>query len=740
MKLFRFKNISEKLLSIKAIILYTILAIILFLNWGSLINRFLHFESAKIEAYVHKEVLSIDSLKFNFEDIDTINLFIEKESFLSMEKTRSMVLNKYFKTGIHNIQKHNYHNAYAKYKSHAAIGKIKLFGMNTDHYHKNKLSYRIKFKGGNFFAKKKVNLLSPKTRSFQIDHIYNQTYNAIFKGIKIEQTPIILCVNNKSKGIYFMEDFFDKYLIEKNNKKESFIFESGFNEKFQGSHPISKLNTEDGYFNINTLPKGKNWENLSKRIINLFHNNHPSELFEIIDKKKLNAVIGLCFFAQDHHPLLDINLHWYYNSVNNKLEPLIRESYIHEIQTNYSIDSIWKKFYKKICTEPALELIEQWIVHQGEEKTKDIILQNTLKSALYIKQYVESNSYKNFISKLNSEFSYNTTKQEIILRNNISQILSKINLRKPQLIINDSLITINNDIRIDQDFIIENNMTLNINTGVNIVLSNNANIYIYGKANISGNSSNPVRFIGDENSNSAIYINSFKESQFNFCEFSKLSALNNNLKMPLYKDFWQTTSAITLYESQNISFKDCLFSDNRRGDDMINVVRSDSITFKKCEFKNILSDALDSDFSNLLVENCEFTVIGNDAIDVSGSNIDMIENYFDKILDKAISIGEKSHVDMLNCKIQNSELALVVKDGSLLQAQNITLENNRMDLIAFSKKEEYDSPSFKLTNCSITNYLIDRNTKNLGLENYYRTSQSIQDILYGVQYGKPSVK
>ncbi|MEC7646628.1 MAG: hypothetical protein VX689_04010, partial [Bacteroidota bacterium] len=260
MKHLRLKNISKKILSKKAMIFYAIVGIILFLNWGSLINRFLHFESAKIESYIHKELLSIDSLKSNKEHIDTINIIIDTESFSLIEETRKMVLNKYFKTGIQNIQKHDYHNAFTKYKNYTAMSKVKLFGMNTDHYHKNKLSFRIKFKGGDFFAKKKVNLLSPKTRSFQIDHVYNQAYKNQFEGIGIEQTPVIVCINNQSQGVYFMEDFFDKYLIEKNNKKESFIFESGFNDKFQGSDPISKLNTEDAYFNINTLPKEEKWE------------------------------------------------------------------------------------------------------------------------------------------------------------------------------------------------------------------------------------------------------------------------------------------------------------------------------------------------------------------------------------------------------------------------------------------------------------------------------------------------
>ena len=740
MKILQFKNSSKKILSKKAIILYVIVGIILFLSSGSLINRFLHFESAKIESYIHKELLSIDSLVSNKKNLDTINILINKESFSLIEKTRKMVLKKYFKTGIQNIQKHDYHNVFTKYKNYTANSKIKLFGMNTDHYHKNKPSFRIKFKGGEFFAKKKVNLLSPKTRSFQIDHIYNQTYKNKFEGIGIEQTPIILCINNQSRGVYFMEDFFDKYLIEKNNKKESFIFESGFNGKFQGSNPISKLNTEDGYFNINTLPKGQKWESLSKRIVSLFHNNNPNELFKIIDKKKLNAIIGLCFFAQEHHPLLDINLHWYYNSVNNKLEPLIRESYIHKIPIDYSSDIIWEKFYKKICTEPALKLIKQWIVYQGEDNAKEMILQSALKSALYIEKYLETNSYKDFISKINTEFSYNTTKQEIMLRHNITQIISKINLTETPQLIRDSLINITNDITIEKDLIIAKNITLTINPGVNIIFLDNANIYIYGRVNVLGNSSDPIKFIGSENSNSSIYINSSKESQFTFCEFSKLSALNNNLKIPLFKDFWQTSSAITLYESKNISFNNCLFTNNQHGDDMINVVRCDSIKFKNCNFNNILSDALDSDFSSIHVEKCKFATIGNDAIDVSSSNINITQNYFEKVSDKAISAGEESHVNMLNCKIQNSELALVVKDGSLLEAQNITLENNRMDLIAFSKKEEYQPPRFKLINCVITNYLIDKNAKNLGSINYYRTSQSIQDVLYGVQYGRPSIK
>ena len=297
-----FKSIINIIFSKRAIILYVTIGLVIFSIWGTVINRFLRFKAAESVAYINKEFLEIDSLKYNTVHIDTVIITIDKEEAKSIEKTRNTVLNTYFKTGEMNIIKHSYHQAFTKYKNYTGISNMKLFGMNSDHYHKNKPSFRVKFNGDRFFAKKKINFLSPKTRSFQMDHIYNQTYKKKFEGIGINQTPVVLVVNNKSHGVYFMEDFFDKYLIEKNRKKESFIFESGFNEKFQGSKPISKLNTEDAYFYINTMPKGKQWKNLSKRVIDLFHNNNPNQLFSIIDAKKLNAVIGLCLFARDYHP------------------------------------------------------------------------------------------------------------------------------------------------------------------------------------------------------------------------------------------------------------------------------------------------------------------------------------------------------------------------------------------------------------------------------------------------------
>ena len=103
------------------------------------------------------------------------------------------------------------------------------------------------------------------------------------------------------------------------------------------------------------------------------------------------------------------------------------------------------------------------------------------------------------------------SKQEIILKHNISQIVSKINLIENSQLTHDSTIIITNNMKIDEDFVIDKNIALTINPGVTITLLKNANIYVYGKIISLGNFSNPIKFVGNENSNSAIYINSLTE-------------------------------------------------------------------------------------------------------------------------------------------------------------------------------------------------------------------------------------
>ena len=114
------KKFSLFLLSLTAVV---------FFSWGSLINRFLHFEAAQIRDYIHKEFLEIDSLTSNKVHIDTMNVSIDSEGLSVIEETRSNVLNTYFKTGEMNIKKHSYHEAFTEYKNYKTSSNMKLFGI-----------------------------------------------------------------------------------------------------------------------------------------------------------------------------------------------------------------------------------------------------------------------------------------------------------------------------------------------------------------------------------------------------------------------------------------------------------------------------------------------------------------------------------------------------------------------------------------------------------------------------------
>ena len=105
MKTLRLKRISKRIFSRKAIVFYIFFGVVIFFSWGSLINRFLHFEAAQIRDYMHKEFFEIDSLTFNTAHIDTMKVSIHSEEISAIEETRRNVLNTYFRTGGLNIKK-----------------------------------------------------------------------------------------------------------------------------------------------------------------------------------------------------------------------------------------------------------------------------------------------------------------------------------------------------------------------------------------------------------------------------------------------------------------------------------------------------------------------------------------------------------------------------------------------------------------------------------------------------------
>jgi len=320
---------------------------------------------------------------------------------------------------------------------------------------------------------------------------------------------------------------------------------------------------------------------------------------------------------------------------------------------------------------------------------------------------------------------YFTTNKNSLISDFIKKLNPTVKLSYPQ----KEVYKITKDTIIQEDFIIENKK---------LILENNANIYLKADSRIiaddseiffKGSASDSIIIKGYGN-NSILFRNCSK-IKISFCSFENLQNFQDEkILLP---------SAVTFYNSKtNIS--NSKFSNNKQGDDFINFFYS-KYEITQSEFQKVYADAVDSDFSNGTISSTVFTEIGNDAIDLSGSSLDLINLNFDNIKDKAISVGENSNVRIDGVKIFNSEIAIVVKDGSVVEVENIDFTNNKIDYCTFLKKNFYDYPTLILKDSfKYQKYLFEKFSKIEGLisQDSITFSKDVDKMLYGNIYGKSS--
>ena len=223
---------------------------------------------------------------------DKVNITMSTNNFVKLQKERSSMISNYILNGTQWLKENESFNIKYALNSTTSKGEIKLFGLNPDHYRDfSGHSFRIKFKGGIGFGNKKVNYLNPRTRDYITDVYANELYNFLTDGIKISYKPVKVIFNKVDYGYYLQEDFFDKYLIENNNRRESVIFEA-----INDSLDFNYIGLEDEFITLAN--------NLNDQYINDF-----DSFLELFDVEKLKALFLIIIILNDTHPLLNTNLH-----------------------------------------------------------------------------------------------------------------------------------------------------------------------------------------------------------------------------------------------------------------------------------------------------------------------------------------------------------------------------------------------------------------------------------------------
>ena len=218
-----------------------------------------------------------------------------------------------------------------------------------------------------------------------------------------------------------------------------------------------------------------------------------------------------------------------------------------------------------------------------------------------------------------------------------------------------------------------------INAGTEIDFQQKACFYSESPIFINGTKDNPVLFTSSDKTAKGIFV----------IETNQKSIINN-LKVNNFNAFsykgWRLTGAVSFYKA-NVDINGIEITNNLC-EDALNIISS-HFDMTKARFKNIFSDAFDSDFSNGTISLSHFENIGNDAVDVSGTSVLVKDCDMESVGDKAISGGEVSVVTVNNVRIINANIGLASKDKSRVTAKNTLLQYCKYGVVAFQKKAEY---------------------------------------------------
>ena len=123
-------------------------------------------------------------------------------------------------------------------------------------------------------------------------------------------------------------------------------------------------------------------------------------------------------------------------------------------------------------------------------------------------------------------------------------------------------------------------------------------------------------------------------------------------------------------------------------EDSINILNSTG-TIKKISIADAYADALDIDFSNLILSNLAIKRAGNDCVDVSAGKYQITRGIFKNCGDKAISVGEASKLKAAHVTIENAHIGISSKDSSNAKIDKFQAKNTKICGEAFNKKQEF---------------------------------------------------
>ncbi len=176
----------------------------------------------------------------------------------------------------------------------------------------NKWSFQVKVRGDATVAgMKRFGVLVPTSRGYLTDWIAMEMMKERgLIGMRIDFVD--LTINGKSQGIFYLEERFDKHLVENNHLREGILFKLGKRVMPYQEEKIIADSSKRAQFLL-----------LSRMWQSVMDGQLPADKF--FDMNKLAKLFVITDLMNVTHPLNKENLRFYFNPVTGLAEPIARE-------------------------------------------------------------------------------------------------------------------------------------------------------------------------------------------------------------------------------------------------------------------------------------------------------------------------------------------------------------------------------------------------------------------------------
>jgi len=163
--------------------------------------------------------------------------------------------------------------------------------------------------------------------------------------------------------------------------------------------------------------------------------------------------------------------------------------------------------------------------------------------------------------------------------------------------------------------------------------------------------------------------------------------------------------SLILLNAENIKIS----SNNSSCEDGVNLVNVEG-SFSEIIIKDSFSDGLDVDFSKVEIDKIDIFSSKNDCVDFSAGNYKLNKLYLVNCGDKALSVGEKSFLQLDKIVVENSDIGIASKDSSVTKLKDAYLKDLKTCVSAYNKKQEFYGGFLEAQNIECENYVYKVDT------------------------------